>query len=194
MKLKMPVALASQKNTVYYLGEIEYLKKWLVDQVLEDNDDAKRMILLGMIKQVFDQQVYIGPRCNEATCTTKGKCALNRHLNIILIERSSLTTEEKGWRSIMIHAYKKGDLEEAVFETRKAPSGNPIKIEFNAVGVLKEPAGQSGPQMQNMVKGGLTELEDAEQIAEMKDLMKKALTDECQADVMALQTEGYEEQ
>ena len=152
------------------------------------------MILLGMIKQVFDAQVYIGPRCNETACTTKGKCALNRHLNIILVERSSMTTEEKGWRSIMIHAYKTGDdLEEAVFETHKAPSGNPIKIEFSALGVLKEPVGQSGPQMQNMVKGGFAELEDAEQIAEMKDLMKKALTDECQADVMALQTEGYEE-
>ena len=153
------------------------------------------MILLGMIKQVFDAQVYSGPRCNNTACTTKGKCALNRHLNIILVERASMTTEEKGWRSIMIHAYKKGDdLEEAVFETQKAPSGNPIKIEFNALGVLKEAEGQRGPQMQNMVKGGFAELEDAEQIAEMKDLMKKALTDECQADVMALQTEGYEEQ
>ena len=190
----MPVAVASQKNTVYYLGEIEYLKKWLLDQELEDNDDKKKMILLGMIKQVFDSQVYIGPRCNETACTTKGKCALNRQLSIILVERSSMTTEEKGWRSIMIHAYKKGDLEEAVFETHKALSGNPIKIEFNAVGVLKESEGQSGPQMQSMVKGGFAELEDAEQIAEMKDLMKKALTDECQADVMALQTEGYEEQ
>ena len=188
----MPVALVSQKNTVYYLGEIEFLKKWLLDEAF-DNDDKKKMTVLGMIKQVFDSQVYIGPRCNETACTTKGKCALNRHMSIILVERSSMTTEEKGWYSIMIHAYKKGDLEEAVFETRKALSGNPIKVEFNALGVLKEPTGQSGPQMQNMVKGGLTELEDAEQIAEMKDLMKKALTDECQADVMALQTEGYEE-
>ena len=94
----------------------------------------------------------------------------------------------------MIHAYKTGDLEEAVFETHKAPSGNPIKIEFSALGVLTGPVGQNRPQMQNLVKGGFAELEDAEQIAEMKDLMKKALTDECQADVMALQTEGYEEQ
>ena len=153
----------------------------------------KKMILLGMIQQVFDSQVYKGPRCNETACTTKGKCPSNRQLNIILVERSSMTTEEKGWCSIMIHAYKTGDLEEAVFETHKALSGNPIKIEFNAVGVLKEAEGQSGPQMQSMVKGGFAELEDAEQIAEMKDLMKKALTDECQADVMALQTEGYEE-
>ena len=94
----------------------------------------------------------------------------------------------------MIHAYKTGDLEEAVFETHKAPSGNPIKIEFNALGVLKESEGQTGPQVQNMMKGGFAELEDAEMITEMKELMKKALTDECQADVIALQTEGYEEQ
>lgn len=189
----MPVAVASKKNTVYYLGEIEYVKKWLVDEALEDNHDKKSMILLGMIKQFFDAQVYIGPRCEKTACTTKGKCALNRHLNIVLVERSTMTTEEKGWRSIMIHAYKKGDLEEAVFETRKASSGNPIKLEFNAMGVLKESQGQSPPQIQHMVKGGFAELEDAAQIAEMKDLMKKALTDECQADVIALQTEGYEE-
>ena len=42
MKLKMPIALASQKNTVYYLGEIEYRKKWLLDQELEGNDDKKK--------------------------------------------------------------------------------------------------------------------------------------------------------
>ena len=190
----MPVAIASQKNIVYYLGEIEYLKKWLLDQAVEDNEDKKKMIVLGMIKQVFDSQVYNGPRCNDTACSTKGKCAVHRHLNIVLVERASMTTAEKGWYSIMIHAYKKGDLEEAVFETRKALSGNPIKIEFNAVGVLKEAEGQTGPLMQNMVKGGFAELEDAEDIAEMRCLMKKALTDECQADVMAIQTEGYEEQ
>ena len=193
---KMPILAAAtiQKNSVYYLGEIEYSKKWLLDQVLEDNDDNKKMILVSMVKQVFDSQVYKGPRCNHTDCATEGKCPSNRHLSIIMVERSSMATEEIGWRSIMIHAYKTGDLEEAVFDTLKAPSGNPIKIEFNALGVLKESENQSEPQMQNMVKGGFAELEDAEQIAEMKDLMKKALTDECQADVMVLQTEGYEEQ
>ena len=193
MKLKMPVVAALQKNSVYYLGEVEYSKKWLFDQVVEDDDD-KKMILLSMVKQVFDSQVYKGPRCNDTACATKGKCPSNRHLSIILVERSSMTTEEKGWRSVMIHAYKTGDLEEAVFETHKAPSGNPIKIEFKALGVLKESEGQTGPQLQNMMKGGFAELEDAEMITEMKELMKKALTDECQADVIALQTEGYEEQ
>ncbi len=193
MKLKMPILATPQKNTVYYLGEVEYSKKWLLDQVLEENDD-KKMILLSMIKQVFDSQVYKGPRCNDTACATKGKCPSNRHLNIILVERSSMTTEEKGWRSVMIHAYKTGDLKEAVFETHKAPSGNPIKIEFNALGVLKESEGQTGPQLQNMMKGGFAELEDAEMITDMKEIMKKALTDECQADVIALQTEGYEEQ
>ena len=45
MKLKMPILAAPQKNTVYYLGEIEYLKKWLLDQELEDNDDKKNDII-----------------------------------------------------------------------------------------------------------------------------------------------------
>ena len=186
----MPVKAAIQKN-VYYLGEIEYSKKWVLDHIMEDNDD-KKMILLSMVKQVFDSQVYKGPRCNDTDCATKGKCPRNRALNIILVKRTAMETEETAFRSIMIHAYKTGDdLEEAVFEKHIAPSGNPFKIEFNALGVI---GGQSSTQMQNMVKGGFAEVELAEDITEMKEIMKKALEDDCQADVMALQSEGYEEQ
>ena len=189
----MPISAAIQKN-VYYLGEIEYKKKWLLDHIIEDNDD-KKMILLSLVKQVFDSQVYKGPRCNYTDCATKGKCPCNRKLSIIMVERSSMATEEKGFRSIMIHAYKTGDdLEEAVFEKHIAPSGNPIKIEFNALGVMKGSEDQSVPQMENMVEGGFAEVEHAENITEMKEIMKKALADECQADVIALQSEGYEEQ
>ena len=192
VKLKMPILAAPQKNTVYYLGEVEYLKKWLLDQELGDDDDDKKMRVLAMIKQVFDSQVYKGPRCDNSACVTKGKCPCNRQLNIVLVERASMTTEEKGWRSIMIHAYKTGDLEEAVFDKLIGPTGNPIKIELNAWGVVKGSGDQSVPQ--NMLKGYFAEVEAAEQITTMKDIMKKALEANCQADVMALQSEDYEEQ
>ena len=153
----------------------------------------KKMILLSVVKQVFDSQVYKGTRCNEANCSTKGKCPRNRKLNIILVRRKGMETEEMAFRSVMIHAYKTGDdLEEAVFEKHTAASGNPIKIEFNALGVLT--GGQSALQIQNMLKGGFAEMELAEDITEMKEIMKKALADDCQADVIALQSEGYEEQ
>ena len=180
----MPVAPASQKNSGYYLGKVEYSRKWLLDQLVEDNDDKKTMLLIT-IKQVFDAQVYKGPRCNDTACTTKGKCPRNRHLNIVLAEGVFGTTGEKGWCSVMIHAYKKGDLEEAVFETHKTPSGKPVIIDFNIWG-------QNGSE--KMVKGWFAEVEDAAMMTEMKDLMKKALTDACDADVISLQTEGYEEQ
>ena len=186
----MPVREESQKN-VYYLGEVECCKKWVLDHMAEDNDD-KKMILLSLVKQVFDSQVYKGPRCNADDCATKGKCPRNRALNIILVKRTAKETEETVFRSIMIHAYKTGDdLEEAVFEKHIARSGNPFKIEFNALGVA---GGQSSTQLQNMVKGEFAEVEDAEQISEMKEIMKKALEDDCPAEVMALQSEGYEEQ
>ena len=192
-QVKMPGLTPIQTN-VYYLGMIVYSKKWLLEQVIEDSDD-KRMILLSIIKQVFDSQVYKGPRCDATDCATKGKCPRNRKLSIMLLERASMATAEKEFASIMLHAYKTGDdLEEAVFTKHIAPSGNPIKIEFSAVGVLKESGDQSGVQMQNMLKGEFSELEDAVMIAEMKDLMKKAVTDECQANVIVLRTEGYEEQ
>ena len=179
-------------QNVYYQGEIEYSKKWVLDHIIEDNDD-KKMILLSLVKQVFDSQVYKGPRCNDADCATKGKCPRNRKLNIIMVKQTGMETEETAFRSIMIHAYKTGDdLEEAVFEKHIASSGNPIKIEFNALGAMTED--QSAPQMQNMVKGGFAEVELAENITEMKEIMKKALVDDCQADVIALQSEGYEEQ
>ena len=131
----MPVSVPIQKN-VYYLGEMEYSKKWVLDKVIEANlqdNDAEKMILLAFVKQAFDSQIYIGPRCNDTGCPIEGKCPLNRKLSIIMLGRSCMETEENGWRSIMIHAYKTGDdLEEAVFDKLIAPSGNPIKIELNA--------------------------------------------------------------
>ena len=196
-EVKMSASVPIQKN-VYYLGEMEYSKKWVLDKVIEadlQDNDAEKMILLAFVKQAFDSQIYIGPRCNDTGCVTEGKCPRNRKLSIIMLGRSSMETEEKGWRSIMIHAYKTGDdLEEAVFDKHIAPSDNPIKIEFNAWGVVKGSEDQSVPQMQNMLKGEFAEVEDAEQITTMKDIMKKALAADCQADVMALQSEDYEEQ
>ena len=79
----------------------------------------------------------------------------------------------------MMHAYKKGDLEEAVFESHKTSSGQPIYIHFN---------------MAEIVEGWIVELEDAAKITKMKDLMKKASTEACDVDLTFLQTIGYEEQ
>ena len=174
------------------MGEMEYSKKWVSDKLIEANlqDNDTEMILLMFVKQAFDSQIYIGPRCNDTEgCFTEGKCPLNRKLSIIILGKSSMETEEKGWRSIMIHAYKTGDVEEAVFDKH---IDNPIKIELNAWGVVKGSGDQSVPQ--NMLKGYFAEVENVEQITTMKEIMKKALAADCQADVMALQTEGYEEQ
>ena len=190
----MAVSTQIQKN-VYYLGEMEYSKKWLLDTVIEadlQDKDAEKLILLSSVKKAFDSQVYIGPRCNDTGCVTKGKCPVNRRLSIIMLGKSSMETNEKGWRSILIHAYKTGELEEAVFDELIGPTGDPIKIELNAWGVVKGSGDQSVPQ--NMLKGYFAEVEAAEQITTMKDIMKKALEADCQADVMALQSEDYEEQ
>ena len=192
----MAVSVPIQKN-VYYLGEMEYNKKWVLDTAKENNiqgKDVEKMMLLSLVKQAFDSQIYIGPRCNseDTACVTKGKCPVNKKLSIILMGRSDMETEEKGWRSIIIHAYKTGDLEEAVFDKHIAASGNPIKIKFNLEAVVKGSEDQSAQQ--DMLKGEFIEVEDAAMITDMKDLMKTALTDACKADVMALQSEDYEEQ
>ena len=189
----MAVSVPIQKN-VYYMGEMEYDKKWLSDKVIEadiQDNDAEKLILLASVKQAFDSQVYIGPRCNDTGCVTKGKCPVNRRLSIIMLGKSNMETEEKGWRSIMIHAYKTGDLEEAVFDKLIGPTGNPIKIELNAWGVVKGSGDQSVPQ--NMLKGYFAEVEHADQIEGVKDIMKQARAPDCKADVMALQSDDYQE-
>ena len=189
----MAVSVPIQKN-VYYLGEMDYSKKWVLDKVIEadiQDNDAEKLILLASVKQAFDSQVYIGSRCNDTGCVTKGKCPVNRRLSIIMLGKSNMETEEKGWRSIMIHAYKTGDLEEAVFDKLIEPTGSPIKIELNVWGVVKGSGDQSVPQ--NMLKGYFAEVEHADQIEGVKDIMKQARAPDCKADVMALQSEDYQE-
>ena len=176
----MSAATVIKKN-VYYMGEMTYDKKWLSAQVISKNEDMKKMVLLSIVKQVFDSKVYKGPRCGETGCVTKGKCPANRKLFIILGEKSVTSMGGKGYCVIMIHAYKTGDeLKEDVFNPLKSLAGNPIKIEFSSE--------------EEDVEGGFAEVEDVNQIAEMKELMKQALTDESKAEVMALQSDGYEEQ
>ena len=167
----------SKKNVVYYGGKVGYRKDWLVD------DNAKKVMLLKTIKHVFDTIVYQGPRCNDTT-------PRNRHLYIILAEGETLgfaTTGEKVWCSIMMHAYKKGDLEEAVFESYKTSSGQPIHIDLNM-------AEQTGSESQHIMEGWIVEVEDAAKITRMKDLMKSASTEACDVDLTFLKTIGYEEQ
>ena len=187
---KMPVAIA-MKNNVYYLGHVEYNKKWLLDQVIPDENEKKH-VLLKIVQQVLDSKVYKGPRCGETGCVTKGKCPLNRKFRITMVRRTALETEEKGWRSVMIHAYKTGEVEEAVFESHIAPSGNPMKMEFSAMGVLKE-ENQIVPNMQKMVEGEIAEVEENYDISQMRVIMEKAVLPDCPADVITMQSEGYEQ-
>ena len=194
MNLKMAVSVPIQKN-FYYMGEIEYDKKWLSNAVIEadiQDDDAEKMMLLSAVKQAFDSQVYIGPRCDDTGCVTKGKCPVNRRFIIILLGRKNMEREEKGWYSIMIHAYKTGDLEEAVFDKLIGPTGNPMKIELNAGGVVKGSRDQSVPH--NMLEGFFAEMEDAQQLEGLKDIMKQARAPGCKADVIVLQSEDYQEE
>ena len=186
----MPVAIAS-KNNVYYLGHVEYNKKLLLDQVIPNENEH---MLLSIMKQVFDTKVYKGPRCGATGCVTTGKCPLNRKFRITMVRRAVMETEEKGWRSVMIHAYKTGEVEEAVFESYIAPSGNPIKIEFSAVGVLKAEEDQivTPPNMQKMLEGDIAEVEENDDISKMRVLMEKAMQPGCTVDVITMQSEGYE--
>ena len=188
---KMPVAIA-MKNNVYYLGHVKYNKKWLLDQVIS-NEDEKKQVLLSIVKQVFDSKVYKGPRCGETGCVTKGKCPLNRKFRITMVRRTAMETEEKGWRSVMIHAYKTGEVEETVFESYIAASGNPLKMEFSAVGVLKPEENQSVPNMEKMVEGEIAEIEENDDISQMRAIMEKAVRPDCTADVITMHSEGYEQ-
>ena len=185
----MAVSTSMQK-TVYYMGEMEYDKKWLSDTVIEadiQNDDAEKLILLSAVKQAFDSQVYIGPRCENTGCVTKGRCPVNRRLGIIILGKKStmetmetMETTEKGWYSIMIHAYKTGDGEETVFDELIDPADNQLQIELNA-----------WKGSQNRLKGYFAEVKDAQLIAGVKDIMKKAQALDCTADVMAFKSEDY---
>ena len=168
----MSAATVIKKN-VYYKGRVEYRKDWLTD-----DKAVKKAVVVKKIKQVFDTEVYQGPRHHDTT-------PRNRHLNIILAEigTGGFTTPtgvyETVWCSIMMHAYKKGDLEEAVFESHKTSAGQPIHIHFNIA---------------ENVKGWMVEVEDAATITRLQDRMKNASTEGCDTGRVFLQTIGYDEQ
>ena len=167
---------------VVYLGEITYKKKWPTEKMSEDD---RKHVLLTCVKEVFDSQVYSGARCNNESCQSK-KCPEHRAINIVMVRHPGQETTTTTTRSIMIHAYQTGPEGEGVFQRLMLSQGDPIKLLINAHTYDEETK-----QLKRDCQGHIAQVTHEENLKETKKLMKMALREESQADVIALQSEGY---
>ena len=176
------MASAEKPKEVIYLGELTYNKKWLGENLSEDE---RKDAVLRTVKAAFDKEVYCGLRCNGENCGGE-QCAKFRAMRIVMVKHTQTETSTTTTRSIMLHAYQTGPEGEGVFQRLCSPQGEPMKLILNAFNYNKETE-----QLKLACKGHFAPVMDLQRLSEIRHLMREAMKDTCPADAIILQSEDY---
>ena len=177
----MPVSVR-KFDKVVFIGELSHKKDWLGNLA----DDDQKMTFLSIVKEIFDNKIYNGKRCEAENCQGK-TCPKEREMNIVILKESE--TQGVITRVVMLDAYKKPDAEDQVFHVKYTSEGEPIRYIIRV-----HTFDSNGEKLSIGCEGFIRQVVDSLQCEDTRKLMKESLEDEERTlDVFALMTENYKD-